>query len=579
MCSVQRPATRRARDALSAGWQSATSQVPKSGTIQPARGGVKEKGARVIRSRIGDTAWSAWARPACGVFLALLSLYLLTHGSQFYTVDGEVLFLTTKALAERRTVALPPEWGLDPYMQDPVWILQGQGGQYFSKYGLGQPLFATVLYILAERAHQVAFRQVPVEGLVRYAITLFSPLLTALTGVLVCLLALRLGNGVRLSVLLALIWGTCTPAWPYTRTFFSEPLFGFLLTLAAFGLLLYQQIAGRRRLLGLGMAGLALGCALLTRIAGIVLLPVFLAYAAWAALGHPEGTFPLTLWHRKCRYSGDMRTTLRRWLPHALTASMAFLIPLGACIALLLWHNTIRWGDPFDNGYGTESFTTPLRAGLFGLLLSPGKGLLFYAPPAALALLAWPWFWRREPAMALICATIFGTNLVQYALWGGWWGGWCWGPRFLVPTLPFVILSAGPALRQSRVARLAMWLLAAAGFMVSALGALIDFNTYLLETNPRPNQAETYYEIGFSPILAHARYLFAGGHISVATFDMQQFGFDRHFAMLFPYLVAGLFIGAMTLLTRNHLVVLPMAREVVQQRAEREDKHRRDGGP
>ena len=58
---------------------------------------------------------------------------------------------------------------------------------------------------------------------------------------------------------------------------------------------------------------------------------------------------------------------------------------MGVFAAALCLHaaaNRLLYGSFFESGYGDEMlrFTTPIGTGLFGLLLSPGRGLLLYAP-------------------------------------------------------------------------------------------------------------------------------------------------------------------------------------------------------
>jgi len=463
-------------------------------------------------------AGRALVRPAAGVFLTLLACYLLTHGGEFYSSDGYVMYETARALALRHTIVLAPN-------PDLAWqIVEGRDGLYFSKYGLGQPLLATIPILLARWLRELFDSAIYDQALYLYAVSLFSQVVTAATGVLVFLLASRLGNGVRLSVGLALAWGLTTLAWPYSKTFFSEPLFTACLVLAALGLLAYRQESGRERYGWLALAGLGLGYAVLTRVAGALLLPPFLAYAAWATLAHPEGE-PLR----------RLRTRERRpgWARSALAATLAFGIPAAACLALLLWHNAARFGSPFDNGYAGERFDTPLLSGLAGLLFSPGKSVFLYAPLTALAVAGWPRFWRERRAEAALYASIAAIVLLQNAKWWSWWGGWVWGPRMLVPLLPFAVLGLGPLLRSSAAGRAAAWVLGALGLGVALLGSLVDFNPYLVEIHTRYEQQgrgnadpDIYWRLSTSPIVEHARRLWDGRDLSVVTFHLQRIGFS-----------------------------------------------------
>ena len=466
-----------------------------------------------------EEGWRALARPAAGVFLTLLACYLLTHGGTFYSSDGYALYATAKALPLRHTIVVPP----DPAL---AWqIVEGRDGLYFSKYGLGQPLLAAIPILLAKWLRELSGSEIYDQALYLYAVSLFNQVVTAASGVLVFLLAVRLGNGRRLAVGLALAWGLTTLAWPYSKMFFSEPLFTACLLMAALGLLAYRQETGRGRYGWLALAGLGLGYAVLTRVAGALLLPPFLAYVAWATLAHPEGEPLRRLLRRPERQTG--------WGREAIAAALAFGIPAAACLALLLWHNVARFGSPFDNGYAGERFDTPLLSGLAGLLVSPGKSIFLYTPLTALAVVGWPRFWRERRAEAALYASIAAIVLIQNAKWWSWWGGWVWGPRMLAPLLPFVILGLGPLLRSSAAARGAAWALGALGLAMALLGSLVDFNPYLVEVHTRYEQAgrgnadpDIYWRLSTSPIVEHARRLWDGRDISVITFDLQRIGFS-----------------------------------------------------
>ena len=89
----------------------------------------------------------------------------------------------------------------------------------------GQPLLAAPLYWLAFHT--------PWVGNV-HAILLFNPLVTALTAGLLFLFVLDLGYGDRTALIAALLFGLTTVVWPYTKTFFREPLTMLILFAAAF---------------------------------------------------------------------------------------------------------------------------------------------------------------------------------------------------------------------------------------------------------------------------------------------------------------------------------------------------------
>lgn len=489
-----------------------------------------------------------------GVFLLLLSIYMLTHGADLFISDGIVMYRTTEAMVDRHSLALEH----DPLLPQ---IVPGRDGEYYSKYGIGQPLAATVPFVLAQQVMPIAFPYMYDKAFENYFVTMFSQFVTAITGAAMFLLAYRLGNGLRLSIILALIWGLCTMAWPYSKTFFSEPLFTGCLVVTALGLLGYHQASGRWRFGWLALAGFALGYAMLTRIGGAVLLPAILAYALWATASHPEGAPLRWIWQRvRGRQDGE-EIWPSRWRSHAAGALLAFGLPLAICLAVLLWHNWARFGSPLNNGYTDESFSTPLLTGLAGLLLSPGKSIFLYVPITMLAVVAWPRFWREQRAAAMFYAALTIITLVQTALWWAWWGGWCWGPRLLTPALPLIVLGLGPLLRSSRAARIAAWPLALAGMAVALLGTLVNFNPYLADLlvrfpagRPGTEEPDLYFRPELSPILAHLRFLLQGEHLSVVTFDLERLGFHHTAATLFPVLVGITFLAGAAFLVSAMLL-------------------------
>ena len=477
---------------------------------------------------------------------------MLTHGADLFISDGIVKYRTTEAMVARHSLTLEP----DPLLSQ---IVLGHDGKYYSKYGIGQPLAATVPFVLAQQVRPITFPYMYDKAFENYFVTMFSQFVTAITGAAVFLLAYRLGNGLRLSVILTLIWGLCTMAWPYSKTFFNDPLFTGCLVVTVLGLLGYRQTAGRWRFGWLALAEFALGYAMLTRIAGAVLLPPILAYVLWAAAGQPEGAPLRRIWSRVRGETDDGEAWPSRWGSQVASALLAFGLPLAACVAVLLWHNWVRFGNPLNNGYSDESFSTPLLTGLAGLLLSPGKSIFLYVPITALAVIAWPRFWHEQRATAIFYAVLTLITLVQTALW---WGGWCWRPRLLTPTLPFVVLALGPLLRHSRLARIAAWPLVLVGMTVALLGTLVDFNPYLAELlarfpagRPGTEEPYLYFKPAPSPILAHVRYLLHGEHLSVVTFHLERLGFHHIAATLFPILVA------ITFLACGALVVLALRLE------------------
>ncbi len=394
--------------------------------------------------------------------LLLLGSYWLVTGGETFISDGELMLLTTARIADYHTLTLPPDAAAFPQ------TVEGQGGFLFSRYGIGQPLAAAVLYLFG--THVVGTWLMPgAEPFVvgRFFALLLPSIATALAGGVLCLWGARLYRSLRLGVALALLFGLGTLAWPYSRFFFSEPLFTCCLVLAAFTI--YQGYPL--------LAGLALGYALATRLEAVFVLPALLVYA-WLCGQRWRGLF---------------------WLGVGLLPG----------VMLVFANNWVRFRSLFEQGYGDEGFTGNLFIGLAGFLLSPGKSVFVYVP----VLLALPFavvpFARRFRAEALFIALLTLTILVKSSLWWIWWGGWGWGPRFLVPLMPFLVLPLGVLLVRQHWRIIIGAVLLPLSLVVNMLGILVDFNDYLAAVSQGDPAGEraTLWQPAASPVVAHLQRL------------------------------------------------------------------------
>ena len=300
------------------------------------------------------------------------------------------------------TRQVPAEFGLD--------------SNHYSKYGPAQALLAMPFYWLAQARQDFG---------VIASVLLFNSLVTAAAGAFVYLMARELGYGLGLSLLLALLYGLCSPVWAYSKRFMSEPLSALALAGAAY----FAIRAQRGRRLAPLWGGLCFGLAVLNKLANLVFAPIFLLYLLLAAV--PAGSD----WRRLAWPSGWAR-------------AIGFGLPVALATAAFLWYNEVRFGDLLHTGYGpNEGFNVPVWEGLAGLLFSPGKSSFLYFP-LLLLVPFWGWgFVNRRPAAGLFLAGLLVAHFLLYAAWWIWWGGWNWGVRFLIPAWAFAVLLLGDGLR------------------------------------------------------------------------------------------------------------------------------------
>ena len=409
-------------------------------------------GAGGQRSEVGDQRSEGWG---LGVWLAigviLFVLYLITGAGRFHIIDEVSLYSVTENLARRGA------WDTDQiawsqWVNSPAEVLGawGQDGHVYSKKGVAPALAFLPVRWLA--------RFLPGVGLLQTTF-LANALITLLTALLVGDIARRLGYGGRAGVALALIYGLATLAWPYATHLFGEPLSALSLTAALWALIGLKQ---DQRWGWSLVLGLALGIAVATSAVYALLLPLF--GLAWLLILRVE--------RERSLQSSIFSLQFGK---HALALSTPLIIAAG----FLLWYNGMRFGNPFDTGYhfeAGEGFNGPLLAGLYGLLLSPYRGIIYHQPLTLLALIGFIPFWRRHRWVAGLTAAVAVILVLVFSKWWIWWGGFAWGPRFLVPLAPYLVLWTAPLLK-----RWWAWLLIALSALVQALAVSANYVLWEIE--------------------------------------------------------------------------------------------------
>jgi hypothetical protein len=418
-----------------------------------------------------DLILAAW------LFLLCTAVYLLTYDGSFTSTDERALFSGTDSLVKRG------EFRVDQIYWDGNNVgMYTADGEMVPNYEPAQMVLAVPLYVLG---------WVTGVGLVQ-SVMLFNPLVTALTVALFFLCLRELSYGRAVSLALALSYAFATIAWVYSKFFFREPLMGLGYVVALLGLLRYGR---RRDVMGACLVGVGAGLAVATKQVGLVALPFF------AAL--------FLFYNRKAERNGFLRSVLAAGLP------------LLAILALLKVYQDVSLGSiPAFARNVVEYASSPLIArdnwpdmlfAAYGLTFSPGKGLFAYSPVLFLALVAAPWFLRRHPMEALIFGALAAAHVVGYSRYISWWGGLSWGPRYLLPIVPFVLIAAAPAAEKLLSTRIAVWRLLAAlvviiSVVVQVAGVSVDVRMYEDVLGRTLRQQVPWFEVSMRIIAGDLRY-------------------------------------------------------------------------
>jgi hypothetical protein len=381
-------------------------------------------------------------RPAVVLGVFFLSLYLLTMGGHLDSPDEELMFQVTRSLAERGSMDIGTAASPEQLAQT------GVDGRQYTHYGPVTSLLSVPFYDLG-RAAAALMPPRYTDVVERFAVGLRDPLISAAACVVFYAIAVDFGFGTAVAILLTLAFGVATFVWPLVRYSWSEPVTGFWLLLSVYAAMRALRTAPLK---WSAISSIALGLAIGSKITTAVAAPALLLFLV---AGGP----------------GSLRRRLERALPFGL---MLLLPAIG--IAIL---NVVRFGSPLVTGYYMEGYLWhPI--GLAGLLVSPSKSLFLYAPVALLGLLGFTRLATRFPWQSAVFFWLVAAHVLVYGLLVVWWhGDAAWGPRYLMPVVPFVVLPAGALLAwTSGVARQLAWdafrVLVGLGLVVNLGGVLVD---------------------------------------------------------------------------------------------------------
>lgn len=391
-------------------------------------------------------------RSYAALFLMTLSVFLLTTSGHLDVIDEYMIFFQAESLALRGSLAVPQA------KQHDTWYgREGMDGQPYTGYGPAHAWMVVPFYSLGRAAGETLGVPEQSRDLILYLGAILSN--SFLAAFLACLfhyVLCRLDVPLRVSFAASLVLAFATPIWPYTGTLFSEIWTALLLlaALAFFEQAIRQEQGGYP---GVVCCGICLGLALMSRPNHVVAIGVF-------AIGLLLAPLSRTRRLRQVVLLGGVTTLF-----------------LGATLVLnyLHFHDVFQFGyaDQVEGGKILTAFSTPLHLGLWGLFLSPGKSIFLFAPMVLLALAGLPLLWHQRRPLAAVC----GGCLIAYALFLArhtqWEGGYSWGPRYLLPVLPLLLVGMAPLLRNvhRRWPRKALAVLCILGVLINLPAVFTSF--------------------------------------------------------------------------------------------------------
>jgi hypothetical protein len=459
------------------------------------------------------------------VFVVFLIINFVSSGGHTDLWDGMVTFLITEGMALKQTAQLDPEIPSISNTSIPImintflhWEVQNNKiitGKYHDWVSLSSPIEP----VYTSRALLLPSISVPFYFLSNLlsinpvSLIAFSvnSIIIALTGVVIFCFSMDLYGSRRLAFILGLIFITCTFILPYNTSLFPQPLQALCIISGVF--FLYKARHNRPSFICIftrnidaaraktpylycGLAGLFFGLSIFASPTSGLFLPGFVI----------------------CSFI---------FLRHNKRLLLCFLLTLGVLLISAGILNYVRFGSISEFGYGPQYGNLSLNKGwigLFGLFLSPGKGLLFYFPPIVLLPLAILFSYRQNKGLSFITVYVLGVAWLYFGtidINGGsrfWSGAIAWGPRYLIPTLPLIVIMLGGLIKYPRkpIAKrmiiVSLVFTCVAGFIVNLGGVLVwtEYGViYGFEHEKLGAGAEeiTTWDPKYSPIVLHMKML------------------------------------------------------------------------
>ncbi len=295
-----------------------------------------------------------------------------------------------------------------------------------------------------------------------------NPLAMALLMVVFFNFSEQLGGNRKRALILTLLLGCCSIIWPFSSTYWTQPVTALCLFSALYFLYRFKEKHLHRYIV---FAGLLAGYSILTRFETVVFVPFFLIYLA--AGSHTDRN-------------------------RIFQAAGLFLAAFGVFVLIIMLWNYYRFGGGLDTGAAHQhdlgfslrgNLANSIPANLIGL----NRSIFLYSPPLLLGLLAFPAMYRSRRILALVSTLIIVTGIFLYSKFSFWVTFISWGPRFMVILTPFLLLPASLLRFDTRPKRRLLLALAFAGICIQLIAVIVPYQLSAVSDYYSPGNAGNHF--------------------------------------------------------------------------------------
>ncbi len=409
------------------------------------------------------------------LFSLFFTIFLFTSDGHRFTFDEDVAAQQSKRIAT--------------FSSDPSYV-QGESRQFFEYPWLFPPEFnqrpicqnailcsqATIIHSLTQVPfifinhhfaimtssdiwttadfddfHYVSWRN-DIDPDLTFMEFFYGPLFSSLSVSVFFLISKTYGFSVRVCLVLVFLYGLSSMIWAYSQTSLNAvPFTFFILT----GFLFYRKFKKTNSHFNLILTGIFFGVSFLTRNDMILIIIPFFIFLL------------ITSFQKNTK----------------LKTFFAFTIPTFSSYVIHKIIEYVRVGitdnpstiSTLPKQFTDAAISNPYPQQLFGILFSPGAGLFIYSPIVFASIVGFFDFYKRNKSDCILLLSFITFFTLFYSAGSYWHGFNGWGPRYLLPIIPFLILPLGASIEK----RTNIFFKISIGFL-GVLGALINL-VYLLQ--------------------------------------------------------------------------------------------------
>jgi hypothetical protein len=367
------------------------------------------------------------------LFVYFLTLYIVTiQGIQ--SGDNIFHYERTQNIIKNHSFSMPEgeyDFSKQPWLR--CWMKEGKEGRIYLILPDGLSLASVPFVFLGNLIEKTgnydkckgimneAWEDEQPEKMIYYLNKLPSSFFSVVTNSFILALTVLiffnfcflLTNSLMKAFVSSILLGNATILWVYSSSFWTQPIVTFCLFTAFYCLFRFNKEENIKYLL---LAGFFAGYSYISRYASLLSLPFFIFYLIGSR------------WE-------DRKTIVKNLA--------IFSIPLFIMLFVQMYWNFYRFGSPFDLGFNRLFFSSKfVFTYLTCFFFSLSRSILVFSPPLILGVIGLKGLLKGHKLEALSIIGISLGFLIFYSFFGFGISPLesAWGPRYLVPITPFLLL-------------------------------------------------------------------------------------------------------------------------------------------